>query len=127
MARRFVRDALRDAGVDVDTAILLVSEVVTNAVLHARSPLRVRVTTGDGFARVAVTDGSPVPPRLHTFSHMSATGRGLRMVEQLSRAWGVETSNDGKTVWFEVATPSESDWDSFTSDELFAEGGVSDL
>lgn len=126
-ARRFVREALRGTEVDVDTALLLVSEVVTNAVLHARSNVRVVVEPGTAVARVEVHDGSPVPPRRHTFSTMSATGRGLRLLEQLALEWGVEPGTDGKTVWFEVGPPSDDAWaTSLDVDGLLAEGIAGD-
>lgn len=122
-ARRFVREELRGTDVDVDTALLLVSEVVTNAVLHARSSVRVVVEPDAALARIEVHDGSPVPPRRHSFSTLSATGRGLRLLEQLALGWGVEPGNDGKVVWFEVGPPSEDVWaTSFDVDGLMAEG-----
>lgn len=122
VARRFVREILDDGTVDVDTAALLVSEVVTNAVLHARSPMSLRVSAEGDVARIEVTDGSPVPPRLHSFSNLSATGRGLRMLQQLSRAWGVELSESGKTIWFEVGEPSDAVWESFAAEDMLVEG-----
>ncbi len=127
MARRFVRQQLRDSECDVDTVILLVSEVVTNAVLHARSDIRVSVEVRGDIARVEVADSSPASPRLHRFHVESATGRGLRLVDQLATGWGVEAapsgdgSGNGKVVWFEVGAPSEAIWESF-ADSLFAEG-----
>lgn len=129
VARQFVRDALEGSDVDLDTATLLVSEVVTNAVLHARSPVTVSVTSREDVARIEVSDGSPVPPRLHTFSSTSATGRGLRLVEQLSRDWGVELSTDGKTVWFEVGAAADGAWESFVADDdgVFSEGSTGEL
>lgn len=126
VARRFVREVLRESAVDVDTATLLVSEVVTNAVLHARSPLSVRVVERGDTARIEVSDGSPVPPRVHSFSSLSATGRGLRLLGQLALAWGVEPSDHGKTIWFEIGQPTDTVWDSFDADDLLAEGNVGD-
>lgn len=126
-ARRFVRQALEGTGVDVDTATLLVSEVVTNAVLYARSPLSVRVSVDGDVARIEVTDGSPVPPRVHAFSSLSATGRGLRMLQQLALAWGVEPAGTGKTIWFELGQPSDAAWESFAAEDLLAEGSAGEL
>lgn len=125
LARRFVRQQLRDSECDVDTVVLLVSEVVTNAVLHARSDIRVSLEVRSDTARVEVVDSSPAPPRLHRFHIESATGRGLRLLDQLSMAWGVEPAltddGTGKVVWFEVGPASEAVWESF-ADSLFAEG-----
>lgn len=120
MARRFARAALRESSADVDTVLLLVSEVVTNAVLHARSDIRLVVEDRQDVARVEVHDSSRISPRMHHFRLASATGRGLRMLDQLSRTWGVEVvSGTGKVVWFEVGSPDDSVWESFT-DDLFA-------
>lgn len=127
VARRFVRVELRHSEADVDTAVLLTSEVVTNAVLHARSPFRLVVEDRESNVRIAVHDRSPVPPRMHNFSPLSATGRGLRLLDHLALAWGVESADSGKTVWFEVGQPSDAAWESFTADDLLAEGAVSDF
>lgn len=121
VARRFVREALAGTAVDVDTALLLVSEVATNAVLHARSPFRITIVDGSNPVRIEIFDGSPVPPRLHAFSATSGTGRGLRLLDRLAHSWGVLTNGSGKTVWFEVADPSEQSWTPFNVDELVAE------
>lgn len=119
MARRFARAALHESSADVDTVLLLVSEVVTNAVLHARGAIRLVVEDHDEVVRVEVFDSSPLPPRMHHFRLASATGRGLRLLDQLSQTWGVDTvSGDGKVVWFEVGMPGEAVWESFADDLL---------
>lgn len=120
-ARRFVREQLRASNADVDTVVLLVSEVVTNAVLHARSDIAVAVDDLGAIARVEVRDSSPVPPRMHRFAVESATGRGLRLLDQLASRWGAEHTGGGKTVWFEVGSPSDAAWESF-ADALIADG-----
>jgi anti-sigma regulatory factor (Ser/Thr protein kinase) len=128
LARRFARSELRESQSDVDTVLLLVSEVVTNAVLHARSSIRLVVHDLDEVARVEVHDGSPVPPRMHHFHLVSGTGRGLRMLDQLAMTWGVDPDprGTGKVVWFEVGTVSETAWDTF-ADDLLAEGVNGDV
>lgn len=127
VARRFVRAELADSPADVDTAVLLVSELVTNAVLHARSPLTLVVQASDVVVRIAVRDGSPVPPRMHGFSTMSATGRGLRLLDRLARAWGVDPETEGKTIWFEIGPPETVEWEPFDVDELLTGGGDRDV
>jgi hypothetical protein len=79
-------------------------------------------------AYVSVSDMSPMPPRLHNFAVESATGRGLRLVDQLAQRWGVDeaASGTGKVVWFEVGEPSAAAWESF-ADSLLAEGAPGDL
>jgi anti-sigma regulatory factor (Ser/Thr protein kinase) len=88
-------------------AELLTSEVVSNAVMHGAPPLRLGVTTHADGVRVEVLDGSDVLPRLPTgdVHPDSPGGRGLRIVDALASAWGVEAGTDGKTVWFHVTSP----------------------
>ena len=112
-ARRHVRRALRDLdAVEVeDSAELAVSELVTNAVLHARTPLTLAVrATPAGGVRVEVADASPVPLRVRRLGAAATTGRGLLVVEALSSEWGVEPlpAGPGKTVWF-VPLPGAGD------------------
>ena len=83
--------------------LLCVSEIVTNAVLHAGTQLRFAVTELGDRVRVEVTDGnSAVPMRKH-YDLEAPTGRGILLIEELADGWGVEpTSDGGKTVWFEL-------------------------
>lgn len=80
----------------------LVSEVVTNAIIHARTPFRVRVATGDRAIRVSVHDASPANPVKRDYGPNHPTGRGLHIVEALADRWGVAPDGEGKVVWFEV-------------------------
>jgi anti-sigma regulatory factor (Ser/Thr protein kinase) len=104
-ARKHVNAALQRWQLDgfAETAQLLTSELVTNAVLHARTAMTLTIEETDGGIRVSVTDGSPVPPALRRHSVTATTGRGLRLLDQLSDAWSVEDSNGGKTVWFTLS------------------------
>jgi anti-sigma regulatory factor (Ser/Thr protein kinase) len=121
VARRFARDELRSSAADVDTVVLLVSELVTNAVLHARSDVLLTVEDQGAIARVEVSDASPLPPRLRNFAVESATGRGMKLLDQLAQRWGAVPRRDGgKVVWFEVGAPSEVAWQSY-ADTLLAE------
>ena len=104
-ARRFVADALADAPEDtVSTAELVVTELVTNAVLHAKAPIVVRVSRTESGARIEVEDGGrdlPIAPPLNPHS---MTGRGLALVTATTAGWGVEPVTGGrKTVWAEVS------------------------
>lgn len=83
-------------------AELLVSEVVTNAVEHGTSGGVVEVVALPAGLRVAVTDRSEGHPEMRHPGNMEPTGRGLAIVDRLSRWWGVERAAGGKTVWFEV-------------------------
>jgi anti-sigma regulatory factor (Ser/Thr protein kinase) len=105
-ARRLVGDELRRCrcGALADVAELLTSELVTNALIHARSPVTLVVEARDGCARVIIGDGLPIgvpsDPR-HAFEE-ATTGRGLELVAALAVRWGQELSEDGKVVWFEL-------------------------
>ena len=117
-ARRMTADALRTWGLDhlVDAATLLVSEVVTNAVLHAGTDLELRVTrTADG-ARFEVRDGSDVVPTVRNFDNEAATGRGLSILDAMASAWGVDRTDRGKVVWFSLGTASTSDSESTSAE-----------
>jgi hypothetical protein len=108
-ARTFVRRVLVDWGLDdtIDVVTLLVSELATNAVLHARTAYAVVLSKGIGDLRVEVLDGSSVPPRHRQNSAAAATGRGVAMVDQLATSWGTHQSAElagfAKGVWFTVA------------------------
>ena len=82
-------------------AELLVSELVTNAILHARSGARVDVERVGDRVRVAVCDDSPAVPRVRNYGPDAVTGRGLLLVQRISNAWGVDPGDGGKCVWFE--------------------------
>ena len=106
-ARRFVRDVLMTRQVDedvVETAMLLTSEVVTNALVHARSGPTLVVRLGGDHVRVEVHDHSPAVPVRRGGELEAATGLGMTIVEELARDWGVEHVPKGKRVWFEVST-----------------------
>ena len=103
-ARRFAEGWLVREGLGhlSDTVVLLVSEVVTNAVLYGGSPVRLRLSPiGDDGVRVEVRDASVVLPVTKRYSDTAATGRGLVLVEAMSDGWGTSPEGDGKVVWFE--------------------------
>ncbi len=103
-ARRFVSETLRAWGLDdaVPDAELLVSELVTNAVLHARSATRVTLERNGRMLRISVYDDSPVQPRVRDYGPEAVTGRGLLLVERIAKSWGVFPDGAGKSVWFEL-------------------------
>lgn len=112
VARRFVRSTLEQwsLGSLSANAELMVSELVTNVVLHARTDLVVRLglrsTATATLLRVGVHDRSSRPPRAMRYSDLAATGRGLMIVRTLASDSGVQTDADGKTVWFELVVPT---------------------
>jgi anti-sigma regulatory factor (Ser/Thr protein kinase) len=101
-AREFVRHCLRESGADVDSAVLMTSELATNAVEHAESDYEVAVRHVDDAIRVEVRNDEPrTLPILATPE--DTHGRGLLVVEALATRWGIESSDDRKVIWFEVA------------------------
>jgi anti-sigma regulatory factor (Ser/Thr protein kinase) len=79
-----------------------VSELVTNAVVHARSDIAVRLCrTGSGI-RVEIADRDPQPAAPRPLDPEGVGGRGLHLVNALARDWGVRPAQPGKTVWFEL-------------------------
>ncbi|MFD5461884.1 ATP-binding protein [Kitasatospora sp. NPDC127059] len=116
-SREFSRAALRSWGwmpaVDeeqlavTEDVLLMVSELVTNACLHAPGgPRELRMDWDGARLRVEVADASPVPPRLRLSADPARPGgHGLRVVDRLARAWGSVPEDGGKLVWLEVPSP----------------------
>lgn len=84
-----------------DSICLVVSELVTNAVLHARTDVVLSLELRPGVVRIGVRDGSLATLAIRNYSAEAITGRGLGVVEALSRAWGAVAEGDGKLVWAE--------------------------
>lgn len=104
-ARRYVRQVLGDHHVNEKvTGIveLLTSEVVTNALLHARGAEELFVFVWPEVIRVEVEDPSSLLPARRLAGVDAVSGRGLTIVNGLARNWGVEMGSRGKRVWFEV-------------------------
>lgn len=103
-ARRFVFERLHGAVCDdvADTAMLLTSELVTNVIVHAKTPMRLDLDVCDDSVRVAVVDDAPRTPSIRRAHEARLTGRGMNLVDSLARQWGVEPVPPGKKVWFEL-------------------------
>lgn len=113
VARRYFMSIAADAELPTevrDAGVLAVSELVTNAVVHGRDPISLRVTPLARNVRVAVTDGSNRPPKPRPRSRERPIasdrgsgdhGRGLAIVESLCDQWGCAPAvqTPGKTVW----------------------------
>jgi anti-sigma regulatory factor (Ser/Thr protein kinase) len=123
----------------VESAELAMSEVVTNAILHGRPPVTVRLRGTTAHPRVEVRDRSADPPALtnrdgtHDFiDDLPTFGRGLAIVASSSEAWGAEREDAGKLVWFvPSASPPERPapgvllgWDDEPERPMFAETAV---
>jgi anti-anti-sigma factor len=102
MARRAVAERIRDLPRG-DELLLCVSEVVTNAVLHAGTPRHLSVREEGDHLLVEVADGDPRVPVKRDHDITSPTGRGLHFLDDLTLRWGSRPTGDGKVVWFEFA------------------------
>ena len=101
-ARQFVAEALDGCAIG-EACELLVSELASNAIRHARTDYTVRLVTDDRLVRLEVSDESRIIP---TLQDLGDSHRGLRIVDQLSEMWGVEPTEEGKTVWANIAMGS---------------------
>ncbi len=112
VARLFLRDLLVQwelDGTTVETAALLVTELVSNASRHGDGTVELQVSLHDGRLRVAVADDSHrLPYNAAARAEDGTSGWGLQLVEALSYAWGVQTEDHGKAVWFELVAPGTS-------------------
>ncbi|UUU26035.1 SpoIIE family protein phosphatase [Streptomyces sp. DSM 40750] len=106
-ARAVVREQLYGWGLDAltDTTTLLVGELVTNAIRHARGRrIELRLVRGDTL-QCEVYDDDPTLPTLLSAAPTDEFGRGLRVLTTLAREWGTSRTGAGKTVWFELTLP----------------------
>jgi len=111
-ARRFTVETLRGWGLEhlTTSAALLVTELVTNSVLHARTVMRVCLSRLENRVRVEVHDGSTVRPSVRAHAIDATTGRGLNLVAKLAHSWGVDVRDSGKSVWAELSAEAGSGW-----------------
>jgi anti-sigma regulatory factor (Ser/Thr protein kinase) len=100
-AREFVRDCLQQTAVDVDSAVLLTSELATNAIEHANSAYQIEVRHLPDAIRVELSNDEPKMLPAMT-NPDEAGGRGLHLVDALASRWGTESRPDKKVVWFEL-------------------------
>ena len=110
-ARSFVEETLSEWGCEdlKDIVVLLTSELVTNAVVHAGSDADLSLRVARGVLQIAVADRSPVEPVVRTQSDEATNGRGMLLLDALALRWSVVMTDAGKIVWFEVpaAMPAE--------------------
>jgi anti-sigma regulatory factor (Ser/Thr protein kinase) len=95
-ARRFVEEALPGT-VDQADIVLIVSELASNVVRHAKTNFTVDLTS-DEHVRIEVSDGSSIIPAVE---ELAENKFGLRLIEEVTDRWGIESTDTGKTVWVE--------------------------
>src|SRR5262249_45194058 len=109
LAREYCDAVLADTRCDPETAAdarLVVSELVTNAVLHARTPIELQVLVGRATLRIEVTDSGLDRPRM--WAERDRGGRGLPIVEAVATGWGILDQGSRKTVWCEIKLRSRA-------------------
>ena len=111
-AREFVQQHLSHYGLDhlTEDVRLVVSELATNAMVHARTPFTVTLTARDHSVLLTVHDGSPESPVQTLASVLDTRGRGISIVAEVSSSWGVNPADAGspKSVWASFDTPIRS-------------------
>jgi anti-sigma regulatory factor (Ser/Thr protein kinase) len=105
-ARAATRTWLRHIGrVAADhPAALVVTELVTNAVLHARGPIALHLWEQVNRIKVGVSDGSQAAAHRRQASETDKSGRGILIVERMSSSWGTDVNDAGKLTWAEIST-----------------------
>jgi anti-sigma regulatory factor (Ser/Thr protein kinase) len=105
-ARRFAAGVLQSWGCESDDIILAIGELASNAVLHARTNFAVILLMSDDRLRVEVADYNPRLPIAVAPPAGAVSGRGLMLVEAVSRSWGVRPdASEGKRIWAEFCVP----------------------
>ncbi|HVS68728.1 MAG TPA: ATP-binding protein [Mycobacteriales bacterium] len=122
-ARRFVADIADrwNLGEAEWALVQIVSELASNAVIHAGTAFTVRLTRHDEGTRIEVVDASARRALTRGYDLDATTGRGLRLVARLSREWGVSRAADGKSVWAVVDNSGFDERDAESLIELFAD------
>jgi anti-sigma regulatory factor (Ser/Thr protein kinase) len=101
LARRLVEQACHEWGIAemATDAVVIASELTDNMVCHARSEGWLRLKLRSNIFTIAVADADPRPPQLRVPNLRAAGGRGLVLVDKLSRSWGTSRLPEGKVVW----------------------------
>jgi anti-sigma regulatory factor (Ser/Thr protein kinase) len=110
VARRFVSSVLADWGLGdgiLERSQLLVSELVSNAVLHGTAPVRMSISDhsdDDGAIRVEVSNAGDGRPVMRRAQRSELSGRGLQLIDELAAGWGTRLVDGRTTVWFNIST-----------------------
>lgn len=106
--RQFVGKGLHDVTTKADDVVLAASELATNAVIHAQTPFRVRLSGRNRLVRLEVSDQSSTVPVMEEFGRSQ---RGLRIVQAIATDWGIQPTPTGKTIWAEFELPATENTD----------------
>jgi len=111
VARRFMTEVLIAWGhpLGSEKLDLPLTELVTNAQIHARTAVEVVVIDAEDIVRIEVHDQSAVLPVIRSRERTAGTGRGLALVAALTKAWGIEPTSTGKRAWFDVTVPADAE------------------
>lgn len=103
--RAALEQVLDTSGLDglAPDALLVVGELVTNALVHGGSPVRVSLTAGEGRVRIAVTDPGGGMPEPMVVGPEAIGGRGLAIVDAVADEWGISFDPSSKTVWAHIS------------------------
>src|SRR6478752_9596257 len=112
---------------DPDRVGLVVTELLTNALLHGEEPVEVHASTVEDHLRIAVHDAGEAVPHARHPGPTEVTGRGLMLVAGLVERWGVDQSGSGKYVWaeFEPSDSASNGAESARDDEIQLPDGAS--
>jgi anti-sigma regulatory factor (Ser/Thr protein kinase) len=108
-ARHWVRDCVEGFGGPlrrhsiIQSAELLVSELITNAIRHGAGPPLIRLTWNGRLLRIAVSDDSNRWPRMRATKNTEPGGFGMQLLDRLAQRWGVTPRHRGKTVWADLS------------------------
>ena len=91
-------------GEAVEPTLLVVTELLSNAIDHGRDPVWLSIEMRDESVYVEVRDDAPEPPQLQPLKPLRVRGRGLEMIEAVSSGWGWTADPPGKIVWADVPT-----------------------
>jgi anti-sigma regulatory factor (Ser/Thr protein kinase) len=107
VARQQLRRWLNERGcTDADDATLVLSELVTNAMVHARAGCTIEMQYDEDLLRLDVRDPSPAPPVIGAVRPDNVGGRGLQLVATIAEEWGWEPTDSGKRVWANLVAPA---------------------
>jgi serine/threonine-protein kinase RsbW len=122
LARRATCEALLSWGIAhlQETAVLLVSELVTNAVLHTRTESRtmvLRLEAAQTVLRIEVEDADPRLPQPRRPARLDESGFGFVLIEALARKWGLRDTAAGKAIWAELDTGADCEAEAITTSD----------